>query len=67
MTTATALLFETGDVVELKVDGQIHSGLVLLVNEIAAIIDLCDDSVPLVLPAEDFAMVRVFRPLELAA
>ena len=62
-----ALPVENGDVIELDVAGEIRTGLVLLINEVAAIIDLCDDTTPLVIATEDFAALRVFHPMELAA
>jgi hypothetical protein len=64
---AYALPVETGDVIELDVAGEIRTGIVLLINEVAAIVDLCDDSTPLVIATEDFVAVRVFHPFELAA
>jgi hypothetical protein len=64
---AYAFHVETGDVIELDVNGELRTGLVLLINEVAAIIDLCDDSTPLVIPTEEFVAARVFRPFELAA
>jgi hypothetical protein len=60
-------LIATGDIIEFAHEGEIRTGLVLLSNEVAAIIDLCDDSTPVVLPHEDLMDVRVFHPLEAVA
>jgi hypothetical protein len=60
-------LISTGDVIEFSHEGEIRTGLVLLSNELAAIIDLCDESVPVVIPHEDLHDVRVFDALDAVA
>ena len=53
-------LFAAGDVVELEIDGEATSALVLLVSDAAAIFDPCDGSTPFVLPFDDMPAFRVF-------
>jgi hypothetical protein len=52
--------FAAGDVVELDIDGEATSALVLLVSDAAAIFDPCDGSTPFVLPFDDMPAIRVF-------
>ena len=59
---ATATRLRTGDVVELDIDGQAVSALVLLASGDAVILDGCDDSTPFVVRLCDIGDVRVFRP-----
>jgi hypothetical protein len=59
-----AEMIATGDVIEFAYEGETRTGLVLLSNELGAIIDLCDDSTPLVIQHEDIEDVRVFAPFE---
>lgn len=56
-----------GNVIELDIDGEPTTGLVLLVNDEAVIIDRCDGTTPLVIQIEELSNVRVFSPLSLAA
>jgi hypothetical protein len=53
-------LFSAGDVVELDIDGETISALVLLVSDAAAIFDPCDGSTPFVLPFDEMPALRVF-------
>lgn len=52
-----------GDVIELEVDGDVVSALVLLGNNENVIFDLCDGNMPFVARQEDLANVRVFDGL----
>jgi hypothetical protein len=52
-----------GDVIELEIDGDIVSALVLLANSENVIFDLCDGNMPCVARQEDLANVRVFDGL----
>jgi hypothetical protein len=62
-----AEVITTGDVIEFVYDGETRTGLVLLSNELGAIIDLCDETTPLVIAHEDIEDVRVFAPYAYAA
>ncbi|MCB0999637.1 MAG: hypothetical protein KDB40_10100 [Acidimicrobiales bacterium] len=52
----------TGDVVEIDVQGEAMTALVLLATPEAVILDPCDGTMPLVFRPEDLADVRVFDP-----
>jgi hypothetical protein len=52
-----------GDVIELEMDGDVVSALVLLANRESVIFDLCDGNMPCVARQEDLANVRVFDGL----
>jgi hypothetical protein len=52
--------FAAGDVVEIEIDGDNVTALVLLVSDAAAIFDPCDGTVPFVLPLDEMPAVRVF-------
>lgn len=65
-TTSSAHL-AAGNVIELDLNGEATTGLVLLVNDLAVIIDRCDGSTPLVIQHDELSNVRVFSPLSLAA
>jgi hypothetical protein len=52
-----------GDVIELEVDGDVVSALVLLANSETVIFDLCDGNMPCVARQEDLANVRIFDGL----
>ena len=60
-TTMTRL--RGGDVIELEMDGDTFSALVLLANSETVIFDLCDGTMPCVARQEDLANVRVFDGL----
>lgn len=60
-------LVQTGDIIEFAHQNELRTGMVLLSNELAAIIDLCDDSTPVVILHEDLVDVRVFSPFAVAA
>jgi hypothetical protein len=60
---ATAIKLRAGNVIELDMDGEVASALVLLANTETVIFDLCDGSMPYVARPEDLANVRVFDGL----
>lgn len=51
---------ETGNVLEVRIDGEWVSALVLLASDEAVILDLCDGSTPVVLQAEELQEYRLF-------
>lgn len=57
----------TGDVIELVVEGEVTSALVLLATPDGLIADPCDGRTPFVLDRVDAARVRVFRWDDLVA
>ena len=52
----------TGDVVEMELDGDTVSALVLLATPEAVILDACDGSTPFVVRPEFLTDVRIFDP-----
>ena len=60
MATATAPRLHTGDVIEVEVDGEAVSAIVLLASGDAVILDACDGSTPFVVRLSDLGPVRVF-------
>jgi hypothetical protein len=56
----TAVRLRAGDVIELKIDDEVRTALVLLANSETVIFDLCDDSMPCVARQEDLVGVRIF-------
>ena len=52
--------FAAGDVVEIAMDGDNVTALVLLVSDAAAIFDPCDGTTPFVLPLDELPAMRVF-------
>jgi hypothetical protein len=60
---ATAVRLRAGDVIELEMDNDIVTAMVLLANSETVIFDLCDGSMPYVARPEDLASVRVFDGL----
>lgn len=59
----TATRLRAGDVIELEIDGEQVSAMVLLANSETVIFDLCDDNMPCVARQQDLANVRVFNGL----
>jgi len=59
---ATATRIRTGNVIEMDVDGNAVSALVLLAAGDAVILDTCDGSTPVVVRLIDLGSVRVFDP-----
>jgi len=60
---ATAVRLRAGDVIELEIDDETVSALVLLANSETVIFDFCDGSMPCVARHEDLTNVRVFDGL----
>ena len=58
--TATATRLNTGDVIEVDVEGEAATALVLLAAGDAVILDRCDGSTPFVVRLCDLGHVRVF-------
>ncbi len=58
---------EGGDVIELDVNGERTTALVLLTSDDSLIADPCDGRVPFVFRLDQLEGVRVFRPEFLAA
>ena len=56
-----------GEVIEIEIDGEPATALVLLASEQGVIVDLLDDSTPAVILWEELHNVRVFSPMVLAA
>jgi hypothetical protein len=50
----------TGDVIEVDVDGEAMTALVLLATPEAVILDPCDGSMPMVFRPEHLTDVRIF-------
>lgn len=60
MSTLLGERIETGNVLEVRIDGEWVSALVLLASDEAVILDLCDGSTPVVLQAEELQEYRLF-------
>jgi hypothetical protein len=60
---ASANRLRAGDVIELEIDGDSVSALVLLANSETVIFDLCDGNMPCVARQEDLSSVRIFNGL----
>jgi len=58
---ATMTRLRTGDVIEVEVDGEAASVLVLLATKEAVILDPCDGSTPFVVRMCDLGPVKVFN------
>jgi hypothetical protein len=52
----------TGDVIEVDVDGEAITAMVLLATPEAVILDACDGTMPLVFRPEQLNDVRIFDP-----
>lgn len=61
MSTLLGDKIETGSVLEIKIDGEWVSALVLLATDEAVILDACDGSTPIVLKAEELPEYRIFE------
>ena len=61
--SATVSRLRAGDVIELEIDGEVVSALVLLANRENVIFDFCDDTMPCVARQDDLTNVRVFDGL----
>lgn len=60
MMNTTTVRLRAGDVIELEIDGEVATALVLLANSETVIFDFCDESMPCVARQEDLVNVRVF-------
>ena len=60
--TATKTRLRTGNVIEMEIDGETVSAIVLLAAGDAVILDICDGSTPVVVRLVDLGPVRVFDP-----
>jgi hypothetical protein len=61
MSTLLGDKIEAGSVLEIKVDGEWVSALVLLATDTAVILDPCDGSTPVVFEAQDLGEYRLFQ------
>ncbi|MEY4372026.1 MAG: hypothetical protein RL219_795 [Actinomycetota bacterium] len=61
MGTVLGDTIEAGSVLEVKVDDQWLTALVLLANDEAVILDLCDGSTPVVVRSEELGEYRLFE------
>jgi hypothetical protein len=52
----------TGDVIEFDIEGETTTGLVLLAADESMILDLCDDSTPIVVRYDEVGAFRRFAP-----
>lgn len=64
MTTITidlqTVVVQAGSVIELDIDGEAVTALVLLATPEAVILDACDGSMPIVFRADELPRLRVF-------
>jgi hypothetical protein len=60
---ATATRLRAGNVIELEMNDEVVSALILLANSETVIFDLCDGSMPFVARPEELVNVRVFDGL----
>jgi hypothetical protein len=63
MTTMTMERIETGDVIEITIDGEATTALVLLASETAVILDACDGTTPFVVKRDELVDFRKFEPV----
>lgn len=63
MTTVLMERIETGDVIELVLNGEPTTALVLLASENAVILDACDGSTPFVVKQDELVDYRKFDPV----
>ena len=64
MTTATADNVHTGDVVEVEIDGELVSALVLLASGDTVILDACDGRTPFVVRPMDLLGAPIYAGLD---
>ena len=58
--STTAIHLQAGDVIEIEIDGESTSALVLLESGDAVILDACDGSTPFVVRLSELGPVRIF-------
>jgi TusA-related sulfurtransferase len=63
MTTMTMERIESGDVIEITIDDEPTTALVLLASDEAVILDACDGSTPFVVKREELVDFRKFEPV----
>ena len=61
MSTLLGDKLEAGNVLEINIDGEWVSALVLLANDDSVILDACDGSIPVVLQADELTEYRLFQ------
>ncbi len=62
MTTLLNEQIDTGDVIEVKINGDVMSTMVLLATDEFVILDACDDSTPFVVKRDELVEYRKFIP-----
>lgn len=62
MTTLLNEQIDTGDVIEVKLNGDVVSTMVLLATDEFVILDPCDDSTPFVAKRDEVVEYRKFIP-----
>jgi hypothetical protein len=62
MTTLLNEQIDTGDVIEVKLNGDVVSTMVLLATDEFVILDPCDDSTPFVVKRDELVEYRKFIP-----
>ena len=62
MTTLLEEQIDTGDVIEIKLDDEVMSTMVLLATDEFVILDACDDSTPFVVKRDELVEYRKFIP-----
>ena len=62
MTTLLNEQIDTGDVIEVKVNGDVVSTMVLLATDDFVILDACDGSTPFVAKRDELVEYRKFLP-----
>jgi hypothetical protein len=60
MMSAVVNMVRTGDVVEVEIDGELVSALVLLTSDDTVILDACDGRTPFVVRPSELAGSRVY-------
>ena len=62
MTTLLNEQIDTGDVIEVRLNGDVVSTMVLLATDEFVILDACDDSTPFVVKRDELVEYRKFIP-----
>lgn len=62
MTTLLNELIETGDVIEVRLGGDVVTAMVLLATDEAVILDALDGSTPFVIKHDELVQYRKFTP-----
>jgi hypothetical protein len=64
MTTLLNERIDTGDVIEINLDGDVHSAMVLLATDEFTILDICDGSTPFVVSRHELVEYRKFDAVD---